>query len=125
MALGWCGLRCLIFICTSHSRGQHVPNDVNRPVKDVNTMSQHLNAPAVDTETYGFPYVTTLHDTPCISLAYLCHITKLSKFFDSHKYREDTFSASESVQLGGPFTRTFVAGVPHKRLKTTIKSVAC
>jgi len=91
-----------------------VPNDVNRPVKDVNTMSQHPNAPAVDTETNGFPYVTSWHDTPCISFAYLRYMTKLSKFFDSHTYKEHTFSVSGSVQLGGPFSRTFVAGVPHK-----------
>lgn len=90
-----------------------MPNDVNRPVKDVNTMSQHPNAPAVDTETNGFPYVTSLHDTPCISFAYPCHMIKLSKFFDSHKYREHTFSVSGNVQLGWPFTRPFVAGVPH------------
>lgn len=98
-----------------------MPNDVNRPVKDVNTMSQHLNAPAIDTETNGFPYVTSLHDTPCITFA-LCHMTKLSKLFDSHKYREDTFSVSGSVQLGGPFTRTFVAGVPQKRLNRLLKA---
>jgi hypothetical protein len=71
-----------------------VPNDVNRPVKDVNTNTQHPNAPAVDNETNGFPCVTSLHDTPCISFAYLCHITQLSKFFDSRKYREHTFSVS-------------------------------
>ena len=68
-ALGWWAI--LIFICTSHSRGQHVPNDVNRPVKDVNTMSQHPNAPAVDTETNAFlmlpPYTTlrVLHLRMC------------------------------------------------------------
>jgi len=55
-------------------------------------------------------------------LRYLCHMTKLSKFFDSHKYREDTFSVSGYVQLGGPFTRTFVAGVQHKRLNRLLKA---
>jgi hypothetical protein len=71
-----------------------VPNDVNRPVKDVNTNAQHPNAPAVDNETNGSPYVTSLHDTPYISFAYLCHMTQLSEFFDSHKYRGHTFSLS-------------------------------
>ena len=99
-----------------------MPNDVNRPLKDVNTMSQHPNAPAVDIETGDFPYVTSWNDTPCISFAYPCHMTQLSKFFDSHKYREHTFSVSDSVQLGGPFTRPFVARVPHKWLNRLLRA---